>query len=365
MYSRVGGGHFSAARALAAELDATGRCQVRLVDAYVECGRFPVTLFPPIYARLTSRHPRLWSAVYSISARRLVDPAHIVGSFLRDGFKRMLSLEQPQLVISALPVVNGLLADALGRVSARLEVVLTDWHAIHPYWVARGVDHYTAATDSARQDCIRFGAEPDAVDVVGIPVRREFATSGDPVAVRSWRLGELGLDPERFTILAMAGAEGSPRTLTNLAQLATAELPAQLVVVCGKNAELRCQVERLATRMPLKALGFVDDVADLMRVADVLVTKAGGLTLAEAFCCGVPVVIHDVLPGQETGNLEYVLQHGAVEYARGPKALVRKVGRLARDPARRALLAERGARLGRPDAAQRIAANILERAALI
>ena len=364
MYSRVGGGHFSAARALAAELDATGRCAVRLVDAYVECGHFPVTLYPPIYARLTSRHPRLWSAIYHISARRFIDPAYIVGPFLLDGFKRMVSREQPELVISALPVVNGLLAGALRPESGRLEVVLTDWHSIHPYWVAREVDHYTAPTDSARQDCIRFGAAPDAVDVVGIPVRREFAAPGDPVSVRARRLGELGLDPERFTILAMAGAEGSPRTLTNLAQLASAGLPAQLVVVCGKNAELRCQVERLPTRMPLKALGFVDDVADLMRAADVLVTKAGGLTLAEAFCCSVPVVIHDVLPGQETGNLEYVLQHGAVEYAPHPQALVKIVGRLVSDPARRALLAERGARLGRPDAARRIAANILERAGL-
>ena len=60
--------------------------------------------------------------------------------------------------------------------------------------------------------------------------------------------------------------------------------------------------------MPLHALGFVDNVAELMRAADMLVTKAGGLTLAEAFCCGVPVVVHDVLPGQEAGNLEYVLQ---------------------------------------------------------
>ena len=361
VYSRVGGGHASAARAIATELDASGRCEVRLVDAYVECGRFPVTLFPAMYASLARRHPRLWSAIYYTSARRFIDPALIVGPYLRAGFHRLATAEQPDLAISTLPVVNGLLANALRPVGARLEVVLTDWHSVHPFWVARGVNHYTAPTLSARQDCIRYGALPDLVDVVGIPVRREFADLPDRAEVRSRRLPELGLEPDRFTILAMAGAEGSPRTLTNLARLAAVNLPAQLIVVCGKNAELRFRVEHLSTRMPLKALGFVEDVADLMRAADVLVTKAGGLTLAEAFCCRVPVVIHDVLPGQETGNLEYVVGQGAAEYAPRPKALVEIVGRLVADPTQRAQLADRGARLGRPQAAQQITANILER----
>lgn len=362
VYSRVGGGHFSAAQALATELDATGRCEARLVDAYVEYGRFPVTRFPRIYASLARRHPRLWSAVYYTSARRFIDPGSIVGPFMRSGLWRMLASHQPGLVVSALPVVNGLLADALRPLAVRLEVVLTDWNLVHPFWLAHGVDHYTAPTDAARQDCITFGVSPAAIDVVGIPVRRGFAIPADRVEVRAQRLRVLGLDPDRFTILAMAGAEGSPRTLINLARLAKADLPGQLIVVCGNNADLRCRVERLATRIPLRALGFVDDVADLMSAIDVLVTKAGGVTLAEGFSRGVAVVIHDVLPGQETGNLEYVLRQGAVEFAPNPSALVEIVARLERDPEHRTSLAERGARLGRPDAAKQIAANILQRA---
>src|SRR5439155_24536726 len=99
------------------------------------------------------------------------------------------------------------------------------------------------------------------------------------------------------------------------AQLAQLDLTAEMVVVCGRNEGLRARVAKLPARMPLRALGLVDNVAELMRSAEVLVTKAGGLTLAEAFCCGVPVVVHDVLPGQEAGNLEYVLARQAVEYA--------------------------------------------------
>jgi UDP-N-acetylglucosamine:LPS N-acetylglucosamine transferase len=360
MYSRVGGGHLSAARALAAELEGTGEFAARLVDIYVDCGRFPVTRFPSIYARLARSHPRLWSLVYhgSGSSPKL-DPSWVVGPFLRRGVLATLRAERPDVVIGVLPAINEVLAEATTAVGARLEVVLTDWHQVHPFWHARGVSHYTAPTDSARADCIRFGAAPSAVDVVGIPVRREFATAAAPD--RSRYLSAIGLDPTRFTILAMVGAEGSPRALRNLAELACSDLDAQLVVVCGRGERLRRQVERLPARIPVRALGFVEGISGLMRASDLLVTKAGGLTLAEAFCCAVPVVIHDVLPGQEAGNLEYMLDHGAAVYAPMPSALVQTITALAADPARRQQLAACGARLARPNAARDIAANVLSR----
>jgi processive 1,2-diacylglycerol beta-glucosyltransferase len=273
--------------------------------------------------------------------------------------KLRLEQERPDVVVGVLPAVNEVLADACAWAGARLEVVLTDWHSVHPFWVARGVSHYTAPTESAGEDCIRYGAPAELVDVVGIPVRREFASVSEPN--RSGLLRAIGLEPERFTILAMVGAEGSPGALRNLAALARSDVDAQLVVVCGRSGKLRARVEGLPARMPLRTLGFVEGIGELMRASDVLVTKAGGLTLAEAFCCGMPVVIQDVLPGQEAGNLEYALQHGAAAYAPTPTRLVDTIAELAAQPTRRRQLAECGARLARPSAAHDIAANILGR----
>jgi processive 1,2-diacylglycerol beta-glucosyltransferase len=253
--------------------------------------------------------------------------------------------------------VNGVVAECVHP----FEVVLTDWHSVHRFWVAPGVDHYTTPTESARLDCIRYGAPASAVEVVGLPVRRAFALPFDP-AERARCLSGLGLDPRRFTVLMMVGAEGSPGALRNVARLArTALSEAQLVVVCGRNATLRRRVEALPRNVPVRALGFVDNVAELMRSADVLVTKAGGLTLAEAFCCGVPVVVHDLLPGQEAGNLAYVLGEHAVEYAPRPAQLARTVKALQSDPARRADLVAQARRLARPQAADEIADGLLAR----
>ena len=354
VYSRVGGGHLSAARALAEELESSGRATAKLVDAYLECGRFPLTTFPAVYANLARYHPRLWAMVYHGSNSRL-DPSPFFRPFLLDGFRRLMADERPDLVVSVLPVINGLLGEAAFEVGARFEVVLTDWHAVHRFWVTRGVDHYTTPTDSARQDCIRYGADPALVEVVGIPVRRAFDARVEGQDYRERARAALGLDPTRFTILAMVGAEGSPRALRSIARLAQsdANMHGQLVVICGRNDELKQHVERLPARLPLRAMGFVDNVAELMRAADVLITKAGGLTLAEAFCSGVPVVVYDVLPGQEAGNLQYVLGHAAAAPARDPSELIRVVAGLQRDPARRAALAARGTRLARPSAAGR------------
>jgi processive 1,2-diacylglycerol beta-glucosyltransferase len=148
----------------------------------------------------------------------------------------------------------------------------------------------------------------------------------------------------------MVGAEGSPGALANLRALAGLGGSARVVVVCGRNEALRQQVQSLG----VEALGFVDNVAELMRSADLLITKAGGLTLAEAFCSAVPVVVYDVLAGQEAGNVAFALSQNAIVHSRSPADLVRLVQTLRDDGARRAALAERGRALARPDAAARI-----------
>jgi processive 1,2-diacylglycerol beta-glucosyltransferase len=337
IYSRVGGGHLSAARALEEEFAASGRVHTRLIDIYLDCGRFPVTLFPRAYAELARNHPRLWSFIYHGSSYGL-DATRTLRPFLRAGLARLLQDERPDLVISVLPVVNGLLAEQHPRV----EVVLTDWHSVHRFWVARGVRHYTAPTAPARLDCIGFGAPSEAVEVVGIPVRRAFAEHTRAAS-------------DQFTILMMVGAEGSPGALANVRALAGLSGSMHVRVVCGRNAALREQVQSLG----VEALGFVDNVAELMRSADLLITKAGGLTLAEAFCSAVPVVVYDVLPGQEAGNVAFALSQNAIVHSRTPGDLVRLVQALRGDAARRASLAECGRALARPDAARQIVQRVL------
>jgi len=131
----------------------------------------------------------------------------------------------------------------------------------------------------------------------------------------------------------------------------------QVVAICGRNRRLRRRLERLATRCAgrLTVLGFVPNMADWLRCADIVAGKAGPGTIAEAACCGAPLILTAQLPGQEKGNAAFVTEAGAGRYVPQVRRLAREVARLRADPA--ALEAMRGAsaRLARPDAAATVA----------
>jgi 1,2-diacylglycerol 3-beta-galactosyltransferase len=108
--------------------------------------------------------------------------------------------------------------------------------------------------------------------------------------------------------------------------------------------------------------GFVHNMADWLRVADVVVSKAGPGTITEATCCGAPLLLTSHVPGQEKGNTEFVVGAGAGLHVPGVAELVDEVARLRRDPAAVAAMRAAAARLGRPHAAaaaaERLAAMV-------
>jgi processive 1,2-diacylglycerol beta-glucosyltransferase len=162
-------------------------------------------------------------------------------------------------------------------------------------------------------------------------------------------------------ILAMAGTEGSPEALAHLEAVARTPLDADMLIVCGRNRRLLKRVQRLHGVNPIVPLGFVKDVADLMVASDVLLTKTGGVSLAEAFCCGLPVLAFDPLPGQEEGNARFVVASGAAELAESPAQLAALVGELRWSAGRRETLATNGYILAAPGAAAAAARAIVER----
>lgn len=336
-------------------------------DLYVDLARFPASRFPYLYAVVTRRYPQVWRQIFRLSNRPrgpsrlelLTDP--LGGPALG----KLLARRRPDTVVSVLPGVNGFVARSLARhgLRADLEVIVTDWADIHLSWFSDGVTHYTVPTESAADTCRLIGVPQSAVSVLGIPARRQFARARPGPETRRAARERLGLPVDRFVLLAMVGTEGSSKALAHLRALAEARLDAELVVVCGRNERLRRRVEAIRGTSPVRALGFVDEIAELMLAADLLVTKPGGVTLAEAFCCHLPILAFDPLPGQEEGNARYAVARGAAELADSPRRLAELAAELRWAPARRADLIARGAALARPTSAHDVAAEICDRAA--
>jgi len=376
--SRVGGGHQSVAEALRRALSEhpARHVDVWVDDLYVEQARFPASRFPWLYATLTRRFPRGWRFVFDATNRppsgpRLNWVGDVVGG---PRLSQLIARRQPDVVVTVLPGTTGFVARSVLRsgVAAGVEVVVTDWADIHLGWASTFPAHYTVPTENAARTLTSVGVPPSNVSVSGFIVREQFAQVKPGPEARRRAREQLGLPQDRFLVLAMAGTEGSPAALAHLRALVEAPLNADVVVVCGRNRRLLQRLERLAKRLgqapephnTLRPLGFVERIADLMLACDLLVTKTGGVTLAEAFCCGLPILAYDPLPGQEEGNARYVVAAGAAVLAKSPAHLVELASELRWSPERRQQLAEHARRLATPTAARDTARAIVARAGL-
>ena len=136
----------------------------------------------------------------------------------------------------------------------------------------------------------------------------------------------------------------------------------EVVAICGRNHRAWHQLAKLAARSAgrLTVHGMTTSMADWLRRADVVATKAGPGTIAEAACCGTALLLTSHLPGQEDGNVELVVTAGAGRYVPQVADLLREIARLRADPAALAAMRAASARLARPRAAAEAAALITE-----
>jgi 1,2-diacylglycerol 3-beta-galactosyltransferase len=211
--------------------------------------------------------------------------------------------------------------------------VITDLGRVHEGWLLPEADLTVVPAREVYQRAIERGVPPERLRLLGHPIHPRFEdVSGSKAEIRK----KLGL-PEKATIaLLMAGGEGGGKLLPTTLGLARTGLDYHLVVVTGRNAALKAKLQELAPSLPtpMTVLGFRNDVPELMRAADLLVTKAGPGTIAEASVAEVPVVVYDYVPGQERGNLDYVRTNGIGVVALTTAEVVSSVARIVHNQER-------------------------------
>ena len=273
---------------------------------------------------------------------------------------RLLDERQPRVVVCTFPTQAGVISDLVGRgqVSVPTVSVITD-HTVHSQWIHPHTNEYCVSAAEMASGIITRGVPREQVHVTGIPIRSAFSRSYNRAAT----LRHLDLDPARPMVLVMSGAFGM---LTGVVAACRAllRLPQgpQVVLVTGRDRKLAEDVHLAlgGTELPLRVLGFVDEIAPLMQAADVLVTKAGGLTTSEALASGLPMVIFKPIPGQEQVNTAFLVRHGAARSVRTARELAGSVRELLADRARLQEMRDSCAALGRRDAAHRVAEIVLQ-----
>ena len=354
-----GSGHNEAARCVASELARRG-VEPIVLDHFRD-------LVHPLFDRATRaaylmllrRAPAVWGLAYALGDRLTSDSPLTFGAS-RVGARALgatLDRLAPDAVVTvhATPAVAMAVLSRTGRRVPPHTTVVTDFVA-HSQWVAPGIDRYCVAADEVGHDLVARGIPRGCVVVTGVPVRAEFAAAPDPAQARR----ALGLPADVPVVLAMAGSWGSVGRLPDIARaLGRTSRPIVGVLVAGHDRELRASLERIAVGTSLRVFGFVPDVDRLMAAADLIVTKAGGMTLAEAMAVEVPLLFYGSLPGQERRNERFAAAAGVALVARRGADLARLLDRALGDPEllehlRAAMRARR-----RPDAARAIVDLVL------
>jgi processive 1,2-diacylglycerol beta-glucosyltransferase len=233
--------------------------------------------------------------------------------------------------------------------------VVTDFEA-HALWMEPGVDLYCVAAEETKARLVARGVPADNAVVTGIPIAARFSGKIDIADVQK----RLGWRDDLPTLLVLGGGFGMGPVAKILGALDTLETAVQVVVVCGRNEALRRQLAAEDRRHPTHLLGFVTNMHELMAVADLVITKPGGLTSSEALAMGRPIVVLDPIPGQEAANSDFLLEHGAAIKANRVEDLPYRLQKLLGSPKLREM-ARAAATLGKPDAATRIVHAVLAR----
>ena len=356
----TGGGHRNAARAVGQALERMypGRFALALCDPLGGPGSARLLRFVAgLYGPATRLAPWLWGAAYHVcDSRAAMRVLHRALLRLADRpAAEAAAAHRPAAVVSFHPLTGSAAVAAardLGAPGAPVVTVVTDLARMHTAWRYADADVIIAPRHPGRGGWV----------AAGLPVTREFW--GGPLCgeERAILRRSLGLREEAFLVLVTGGGEGSGGIAARTAAILRRFPDVDIVAVCGRNQRLKRRLDRLAASAGcggrLTVTGFTRHMADWLRACDLVVTKAGPGTIAEATCCGAPLLLTSHLPGQETGNTEIVTRAGAGRRARSVRRLLVEVDGLRRDGERTHAMRAASARLGRPAAAADIAALI-------
>lgn len=354
-----GSGHNAAARAIAAALASEG-AEVIVADHFREHVH-PLfdRLSRALYLRVLRRAPALWGAAYALADWMAPDSPLALG--LTRAGTSALGRRLVRDPVDAIVTVHATPAAALSALAAtsahrRFHVnVITDFVA-HSQWIARLADLHCVATDEVRHSLMARGVPGARIRVTGMPVHPAFESM--PVADRA--RATLGVPRDAPLVLAMAGSHGALGRLDVITDvLLRSPRRPHAVLVSGHDADVERMLHRRTAGTRVRVRGHVADVRPLMAAADLLVTKAGGMTLAEAFAAGVPLLLFGSLPGQERQNAAFAARAGVALVARSRPDLHRLLECALGDPSLLDGIRARQRALARPAAARDIAGTVL------
>jgi processive 1,2-diacylglycerol beta-glucosyltransferase len=336
--------------------DARDPVEVKVIDALDSAQRWFRWVYVESYWWMLRNSPGMWRRLFDWRQRKL-HASTAPDWVFRRGCKnvlRQIKEYAPRLMI--VTEIGAAEIAALGRregwFNAPILAVQTDYQT-EPPWVQPEIDAYCVASEEARAQLIAWGVQPNRILLSGIPVDPAFALPFDKMEL----LPALGLDARRPVVLVMGGGMGPVPLDRVVSSLEHCNAPMQVLAIAGHDRLLRHRLEMMRGKLAvdLHLFGWTDNIPELMAVSDLVITKPGGLTAAEALASGLPMILTHPIPGPEERHVRYLCHNGVALHAKTLLDIPLLVSRLLASPQELGEIRRRTAEWSRPDAAHAVA----------
>lgn len=283
-----------------------------------------------VYMSVIKKAPRIWESIYDNPkfASKVSNAKEAIHKRSRYKIKHLVESENCKVVICTQAFPCGLVADYKKHCQAdiKLIAVVTDFIP-HSYWVYDEVDFYIVGSEDAKDFLLNKGVGIEKIMQFGIPIDPKFSFLLDKKEIAM----ELRISLDRPVILIMGGGRGLGPIKQMIGELNNLDFNAHLLVVAGINNRLVNFLKKVKTKHLIHAYGYIDYIEKLMTISDILVTKPGGVTTAEALAKNLPMLIVNPLPGQEQNNTNFLIRQGVVQKADNVNDAVNKLNSILKN----------------------------------
>ena len=336
MSASTGGVHNRAARAIKEELESRTidnmSIECEIVDSLKLVNNTMDKVISRGYEKSALYTPKAYGSVNRFSETTIASKNEFktnpLTSLMARKFKHLLNESTPDLIIGTHPFpmialstlkknnnIHSLSRSESFYKSTKVDIppmisVLTDY-TTHSTWIQNEIDYYIVGHEYVKELLVYEGVDSEKVKAFGIPVEKSFLSHRDRETV----LTELGLSPEKLTVLLMGGSFGAGNIKETLEDLIAIDRDFQILVITGRNEHLKDKLSKMLDstihNKNICLLGYTNKMNDILASIDVLISKPGGLTTTEALLNDVPMIVPYFIPGQEEENLDFLTNCGA------------------------------------------------------
>lgn len=364
----AGFGHHATAKAVGDMLAERG-AEVRTIDVYEYINRAVKGTIDKGYLFSSKHTKELYRLVYALAENHgssyfttPISILNIVNALGATKIARIVTDFNPDVLVCTHVFAAQLINEVKkrGLLSTTTIGIITDY-TIHPYWEhVPYIEYIVTASELLHHRALRRGVEPNRLLHFGIPIHPKF----NHFISRESACEELGIDPNRHTILMMGGSMGYSNHRKLIQSLSSVGMDFQLLVVCGNNKRQYSSLVRALNTYTgpctVHPYGFVHNVEVMMSAADCIITKPGGLTVSEALAKNLPMILADPIPGHEERNVEFLLNNGMALLVTKTFPVDEAVYHLFQNEPRLASIRQTMRAVAHPDATERLCSFILD-----